>query len=727
MNPRAIEELGNAMGEVYEAVVNRILINLAHHFPMIAEGTKDIEGAWQYQVTKLAEMGQVNRETEQIILSMLKDADEALQTVLENAIINGLKDAEKPLRDAAEKGLINGGVVPPMLAPNQMQAFQSYYRQSADHLNLVNTVMLESTRQAYQATVSDIVAKMEKTQSILNTATGEVVTGVTAMNSAVRSAVKKMVVNGITGYIDHAGRRWSPEGYVTMDIRTTVANAARDAVTERMNQYGSDLYQVSYHDGARPLCYPWQGKVISRTGQSGETEDGQGNKVRIYAESETSKGEPAGLFGINCGHYPIPFFPGYSRIRPPAQNEEENAKEYELSQKQRALERKLRNEKRDLAVLKAQGASEEEIAAQRERVRAADAKLDDFSSATGRARRKSREYTPIKPTFPDKDTYDPKLFDSSEKREINQFYRGGGTSSGSGTATNTGNAPMMSREEYKKARAERAGVLERTNASIDKWYDDEKARIKEEYGGPFLKQRIAIRSDGTLSDLEKQTRLEQLKAKETEMKEKLSAVFDEYSQKRDAAYKQYSSVFIPEYEYPKINGTYTIRDNAKSVNPNWSLSRPEYTVNCQRCGVAYELRARGFNVEATAAPEGGVGAPAIVKSIFSNAEEVQFRGSGHENTLRVREQLSQWGDGARGIVIINRSDGSGHVFNVAQSDGHFWIIDSQLSAAWNDIDTGDLINGGCLEEPSTVNTTIFRTDNTEIFDIPEDWIKDGKT
>jgi hypothetical protein len=450
---------------------------------MIAEGTKDIEGAWQYQVTKLAEMGQVNRETEQIILSMLKDADEALQTVLENAIINGLKDAEKPLRDAAEKGLINGGVVPPMLAPNQMQAFQSYYRQSADHLNLVNTVMLESTRQAYQATVSDIVAKMEKTQSILNTATGEVVTGVTAMNSAVRSAVKKMVVNGITGYIDHAGRRWSPEGYVTMDIRTTVANAARDAVTERMNDYGSDLYQVSYHDGARPLCYPWQGKVISRTGQSGETEDGQGNKVRIYAESETSKGEPAGLFGINCGHYPIPFFPGYSRIRPPAQNEEENAKEYELSQKQRALERKLRNEKRDLAVLKAQGASEEEIAAQRERVRAADTKLDDFSSATGRARRKSREYTPIKPTFPDKDTYDPKLFDSSEKREINQFYRGGGTSSGSaieysGKEKNEGNYTSdIRRAVGSSVKTKNPSLIETLNRTSDKctidWVDGE--------------------------------------------------------------------------------------------------------------------------------------------------------------------------------------------------------------------------------------------------------------
>jgi hypothetical protein len=89
-------------------------------------------------------------------------------------------------------------------------------------------------------------------------------------------------------------------------------------------------------------------------------EDDEGNKVHVYAQSETTYGQAAGLFGINCGHYPIPFIPGFSRIRPPEQNEEENAKEYEQSQQQRALERKLRYEKRDLAVLKAQEASTEE-------------------------------------------------------------------------------------------------------------------------------------------------------------------------------------------------------------------------------------------------------------------------------------------------------------------------------------------------------------------------------
>lgn len=402
MNPRVIEEMGFRMGEVYAAVTDQILINLARHFPFIKDGA-EIGGAWEYQVKKLAEMGQVTRETEQIIMTMLGDADQALQEVLESAITDGLKGVEEPLKKAAEKGLLMGqGMIPPELAPNQMQAFKAFYQQSADKLNLVNTVMLDSTQTAYQATVSDIAARMSTTQQILNEETGKVISGVSSLNQAVRQGVQRMVANGITGFVDHADHHWSPEAYVTMDIRTTLANTARAAVNERMDEYGNDLYQVSHHAGARPLCYPWQGKVISRNGWTGIVEDDNGNKVQVHSESEIeSFGEGGGLFGINCGHYPIPFIPGFSRIRPPEQTEEQNAKDYEESQKQRALERKYREEKRDLNVLKAQGASEDEIKAQRIRVANARTNLNDFCDETGRARRSGRERTPIKATWPD--------------------------------------------------------------------------------------------------------------------------------------------------------------------------------------------------------------------------------------------------------------------------------------------------------------------------------------
>lgn len=388
------------MGEVYGAVVDRILINLARHFPYIAEGATP-GGSWDYQIRKLAEMGQVTRETEAIILESMKGADAALADLLEETIRDSLKGVEKPLRKAAEKGLLLGeGFLPPEVSPNQMQAFRAFYQQSADKLNLVNTVMLESTQEAYRSTVADIAFRMERTQGILNTATGEVVSGVSSLNQAVRDAVQKMVDNGITGYIDHGDHHWSPEAYVTMDIRTTMANTGRAAVWERMEAYGDDLYQVSYHDGARPLCYDWQGKVISRNDLSRDVEDDEGNTVHVYAQSETTYGQAAGLFGINCKHYPIPFIPGFSRIRPPDQDKEANDREYEESQQQRSLERKYRYAKRDLMTAKARG-DEEEITRQKLRVKNARTELDGFCEETGRARRSARERTPIKATWPD--------------------------------------------------------------------------------------------------------------------------------------------------------------------------------------------------------------------------------------------------------------------------------------------------------------------------------------
>ena len=400
MNPRFIEDMGWRMGEVYAAVTDRILINLARHFPYIAEGATP-GGSWDYQIRKLAEVGQVTRETEAIIIESMKGGDAALAELLEETIRKSLKPVEKPLRDAAEKGLLLGhGFLPPEVSPQMTQTFRAFYRQSADKMNLVNTVMLESTQEVYRATVADIALRMERTQGILNEATGEVLTGVSTLNQAVRDGVQKMVDNGITGYVDHGDHHWSPEAYITMDIRTTLANTSRAAVTEEMERYGCDLFTVSYHDGARPLCYPWQGKVISESNWAGEVEDLDGNKVHVYALSETSYGEPAGLFGINCGHYKIPFIPGYSKPREPEQTEEQNAKEYEESQKQRALERKYRYAKRDLMVAKERG-DEEEITKAKLKVKNARTELNDFCEETDRARRSAREQTPIKAEWPD--------------------------------------------------------------------------------------------------------------------------------------------------------------------------------------------------------------------------------------------------------------------------------------------------------------------------------------
>lgn len=420
INPRMFDNMSWRMAEVYGACVDRLLVNIAHYFPYIQAG-QEPRGTFDYMVRMLANMGQVNRESVRIIEQSLQGEDEALRGMLMSAIRDVIMDIDPTLRKAAEQGLL-GRVAQPVLDPSTTQAFRMFYKQSADKLNLVNTVMLESTEHAYQSTVSDIVYRVNA-QGVLNSAAGQVVTGVETWNRAMNLAVAEMAQKGLTGFIDHAGRHWSPEAYVAMDIRTTVSNTARAAVWEQNEEYGNDMYSVSSHNGARPLCYPWQGKVISRSDTVRDVEDLQGNRIHVYAQSETSYGEPAGLFGINCGHYPYPFIPGMSMVRGEPQDPEENEKTYQESQEQRRLERELRTAKRDLAVEKARGAPKEVLREKKDKVDQARGKLDDFCEKTGRHRRSAREGTPINARFPDKGSYTVGDMPQTVRNQMREFYQ----------------------------------------------------------------------------------------------------------------------------------------------------------------------------------------------------------------------------------------------------------------------------------------------------------------
>lgn len=124
-------------------------------------------------------------------------------------------------------------------------------------------------------------------------------------------------------------------------------------------------------------------------------EDLDGNQVEIWPQSQTSYGQAAGLFGVNCKHYPMAFIPGFSTLRGQPQDPEENEKTYAESQEQRRLERNLREKRLKVEQLKAQGAPEEEIKAAKAKTREASSRVQEFCDSTGRTRRRNREGTPV--------------------------------------------------------------------------------------------------------------------------------------------------------------------------------------------------------------------------------------------------------------------------------------------------------------------------------------------
>ena len=163
-----------------------------------------------------------------------------------------------------------------------------------------------------------------------------------------------------------------------MDIRTTVHNTAVQAQRERAAEHGVYTFQITSHPGARPLCAPYQGYIYSWDGSSGYVYDIDGQEYWYDSIYNTSYGEPAGIFGINCGHDPETFVDGYSKPRyEPTTDMEENDRLYKLTQQQRALERNVRYAKTEAAAMQAAG-YEEGFQRAAQQVKRAEDKLNSF-------------------------------------------------------------------------------------------------------------------------------------------------------------------------------------------------------------------------------------------------------------------------------------------------------------------------------------------------------------
>lgn len=385
ITPQKIQDLADPLESIYIHMADALLVNIGKH---ITSPTWTHTAAWEIQ--KLSELGQLTAENAAIINAWIAQIPAEIRDTMEATRAAALDQLERTLSKAAEDGYLT-----PPVADSTAQILQDYAQQAADHLNLVNTTMLESSVEQYQRAVmltveeqARLEAQRAATQTILNEAAGNVATGVETRNVALRRAITRISDEGLTGFIDRSGRHWTPEAYVNMDIRTTVHNTAIQATRARMQDFNAQVFQVSSHAGARPGCYPYQGKFYSWDNSSGSVELGNGSFVDYAPMNSTTYGQPAGLFGINCGHYPIPIIPGVTiphgadNIQP----EEENAKAYAESQEQRALERKIREAKRVLEMAGDTATPEDKA-----RLRELQGQMREFIARTGRTRRYDRE------------------------------------------------------------------------------------------------------------------------------------------------------------------------------------------------------------------------------------------------------------------------------------------------------------------------------------------------
>lgn len=320
-----------------------------------------------WKTDRLQKLGALTNETAGIIKRYRDGIVAGTLTEIETIAMDRLLRSEKIMAQAKARGASLFSPLPPEADPVMHGIIMTWQETAKNQMNLAMATLLEKTGQLYVDTI--------------NRTTLQVLTGAMSGREALVKTVKEWAASGVPSIIDRAGRQWTTEAYSNMVIRTNTTRVATEVQFKRAEEYGADLIEVSSHAGARPLCAPYQGKIFSISGQS----------EKYPPLSSTSYGEPAGLFGINCGHMQYPFFEGISRkTYAPTENAEENAEQYQESQKQRAIERSIRAAKRELGMLEALG-DQKAIAEAKSKIHERQAVMREFIAETGRTRQRARE------------------------------------------------------------------------------------------------------------------------------------------------------------------------------------------------------------------------------------------------------------------------------------------------------------------------------------------------
>lgn len=173
-----------------------------------------------------------------------------------------------------------------------------------------------------------------------------VASGALSYTQAVRGAVENIAADGVTvKYL--SGHTDTIETATLRAVRTGISQACAEITDARMDEMDWDIILVSAHLGARVTDrddytnhYWWQGKFYSKSGTD----------LRYPPFSVCGMGDVQGIHGANCRHS---HGPGDGEHNPFQQyDSKENRKAYELSQRQRFLERRIRKAKREVLGLK---------------------------------------------------------------------------------------------------------------------------------------------------------------------------------------------------------------------------------------------------------------------------------------------------------------------------------------------------------------------------------------
>lgn len=298
--------------DIMRRIVNRIMLRIGRGEDYILT-TQD-----KWQIENLQQAGYLLEDIQAEIAKATKLQQTEIAESMEDAGVKALDYDDKVYRDA--------GLSPTPLtqSPELIRLMQRNYEATLGEWNNFTRTTADQAQRLF-------INQLDRAYNLVST-------GALSYTQAVKEIIDSVMDDDLkitypTGHSD------TIETATLRAVRTGISQATSQIQMARAEEMGVDKFIISSHLGARPSHQVWQGKIFTKD-ELKSTDDGM-----------PALGTATGLSGINCRHSFGPFFDGMDN--PFEQyDSEENLEQYEKEQKQRTLERRIRNTKREVIGLK---------------------------------------------------------------------------------------------------------------------------------------------------------------------------------------------------------------------------------------------------------------------------------------------------------------------------------------------------------------------------------------
>ena len=385
LSPEYYESCAQLILQQYADLEDAILRDIIRR--LMKRGFVTDSAKWQAEM--LQEAGLLYNDIVQEISDRTDACAEQVKTLFEDAGVQTVQIDNEIYREA--------GLVPVDIrqSPSMRQVLEAGYRKALGQLDNLTKTMPSAGQRLYI--------------NACNQAYMKVTSGAFSYQQAIMQAVRDTAASGMKMIQYDSGHADRVETAVRRAVLTGVGQTCREIGRMNAEENGCSLMEITAHSGARPEHAVWQGQLVDLTGRrAGEVVDGK----HVLSLSAIGYGQITGFGGVNCRHDWYPYFEGISVPNYTAEqlknldarNISYNGKmytQYEVSQMQRAGERKVRAWKRRCitsqeAVKNApdeatKAAAQAEYSKSAVKLKAAEKSLKDFCKQTGQDRDRFRE------------------------------------------------------------------------------------------------------------------------------------------------------------------------------------------------------------------------------------------------------------------------------------------------------------------------------------------------